>query len=219
MDSDPTIRLIVFDLGGVLMRIVSGWEEACQRAGFDPTHFTAITTSNPGRELDLQDLWRAHETGKISSHEVYAKAGKILEIPPHTLAAIVAAWLIGPYPGVTELLTQLQTRGMVTACLSNTNLDHWESMSASSGPAALPLHLLNHRFASPMIGYAKPSPAAYDYVETHTGVARQQILYFDDHLPNITAASRRGWQTIQIDPTGDTVAQIRRALEKRGLLR
>ncbi len=209
------VQLIVFDLGGVLIQITHSWEQACQRAGYDPKQ---LAPSKPGIDLDLQDLWKAHETGQLASDEVYTKAGRLLDMPAQAVADITLAWLIGPYPGVVELLTELQKQKTPTACLSNTNPHHWQFMTAPTGPVALPLHLLTHRFASQMIGYAKPAPAVFDHVEKQTGIDRANILFFDDAQPNIVAARRRGWQVVQVDSDGDTVMQIRRELAGRGLL-
>ena len=32
MNSTDAVRLVCFDLGGVLVRLASGWEDACRRA-------------------------------------------------------------------------------------------------------------------------------------------------------------------------------------------
>ncbi|NJL32122.1 MAG: hypothetical protein HC898_11135 [Phycisphaerales bacterium] len=178
MVSAPPIQLVVFDLGGVLIRIASGWEEACERAGHDPAEFVQMTKpSKPGIELDLQDLWKAHDTGKMSSPEVYAQAGKLLDIAPDIIRKVFAAWLIGPYPGVPELLTELQSRQINTACLSNTNPHHWQIVNTPDGPATLPLDRLTHRFASQLIGYANlPRPLSL-MSKLKPGVPREQILF------------------------------------------
>jgi HAD superfamily hydrolase (TIGR01509 family) len=51
----------------------------------------------------------------------------------------------------------------------------------------------DRRFASQIVGYAKPDPEIYKTVASQLGVRPDQILFFDDKPENISAAERLGW--------------------------
>ena len=126
------------------------------------------------------------------------------------------AWIQGEYPGVANVIAELNRAGVTTAALSNTNHEHWVCMP--SLPAVMSLH---HRYASHELGLHKPDPAIFVEVESRLrakGVDTAGILYFDDLVENVAAANEAGWIAVQIDHTGDTAAQIRSAAHSHGLL-
>lgn len=88
-----------------------------------------------------------------------------------------------------ELLAVLQTRAKV-GCLSNTNSIHWDYMLGSY-PF---MRHFDRRFASQIIGHAKPSAQIYRKVVELLDVKPEQILFFDDKQENVDAAARLGWQ-------------------------
>jgi putative hydrolase of the HAD superfamily len=51
----------------------------------------------------------------------------------------------------------------------------------------------DRRFASQIIGHAKPSPEIYQRVIEHLDVPPHQILFFDDKIENVRAAGNAGW--------------------------
>ncbi len=217
MDNPPTpIQLICFDLGGVLVRIASSWEDALVRSGGSLEMLAGV---------DADALARAHEpvlhaleTGRMEEDEYHREAAKVFGVTPRQMEAFINAWLVEPYPGVDELLDDLAAAGRTTACLSNTSAPHWRMMHDDAHHARLPLEKLNHRFASHLAGAMKPDAAIYQHVESTLGLPGEAILFFDDYGKNIEGAQSRGWQTHKIDAQGDTCGQIRQVLAQRGLL-
>jgi len=129
------------------------------------------------------------------------------------------AYLLGPYPGVSELIEDLHTAGVQTACLSNTNANHWRMMNDAADANHLPLDRLTHRFASHLIGCCKPDAKIFEHVERATGMSGQQILFFDDAAPNVEAARRRGWNAEVIQVDGDPIGQVRHHLSRYGVFK
>jgi|SRR5690606_16013282 len=132
--------------------------------------------------------------------------------------ALHAAWLIEEYPGVLDLVSELDGLGHVRlACLSNTNDGHWEQMHAAPDvfPTLARLHL---RLASHLLRLAKPDPAIYRAATAAFECAPSEILFFDDLPENIEAARGAGWNAERIDPSGDTAAQMRQHLGAYGVL-
>ena len=206
---DSPVRLVCFDLGGVLVRIARDWTEACSRAGVQPAG-------------GADDAWARHqalmlryETGELD------EAGYLREVPAcqvgmsnDHLTRVFDAWLLGLYPGVPELLDELRARGLRTACLSNTNERHYRTLFRT--PEFAPLTKLDHLFASYEIRVMKPDERAYRHVERATGAAGGQVLFFDDKQENVKAARAIGWRAETIDPAADPVHQIRQFLAAHG---
>jgi putative hydrolase of the HAD superfamily len=51
----------------------------------------------------------------------------------------------------------------------------------------------DRRFASQILGHAKPSPEIYRRVIELLAVQPNQVLFFDDKPENVEAASKLGW--------------------------
>ncbi|MEM7682060.1 MAG: HAD-IA family hydrolase [Planctomycetota bacterium] len=218
MSSAPSplpVQWVVFDLGGVMIRLADGWQAACARVGvepgpgFDPARFA----EQVGEVVD------ACERNAIDQQEFCLRVGRLAEMDAADVHAVATAWLVGPYPGLDALLDELALAGLRTACLSNTNAHHWSLMTSTGHAASLPLHRLDRRFASHLVEARKPEAEIYAHVEDELEVGPERIAFFDDNPPNIQAALSRGWQAVQIDPTGDPAAQVRQSLAGWGVLR
>jgi HAD superfamily hydrolase (TIGR01509 family) len=207
-------QLVVFDLGRVLIRICDSWRHACERAGI------AVPTSELDSTADaaLLELVKLSEVGRLSQEAFCAQAAPILGLTAAQVARLSDEYLLGPYPGVTELLDELNTVGVVTACLSNTNTNHWRMITDPASPNGLPVSRLDYRFASQLMGLRKPDDAIYAEVERVTGFAGEQIIFFDDLPANVDGAKVRGWNAIQIALDSDPVTQVRRHLREIGVL-
>lgn len=211
--NNKPIQLVCFDLGGVLIRICGGWVEACSRAGI------AVPPAIADKAVAARvvAVSHEHERGRIDDASYAAGVAGVLGISDDDVLAVSRAWLKGPYAGAHEVVDDLRRAGRRTACLSNTNALHWSMMSGEGGNQ-LPLTKLDHRFTSFETGWMKPEASLYAHVEQGAGVAPDTILFFDDNTDNCRAAAARGWRVRQIDPAGDTIAQVRRTLREHQLL-
>lgn len=211
------VRLVVFDLGRVLIRICDGWSHACEVA--------AIKVPGGLNELDEATLRRVDEvvghldTGKIDLDTFARELAPLRNLQPSDVVRIQSIYLRGPYPGAAELIDELNDFGVGTACLSNTSDSHWRMMTNPADPNYLPLDRLTHRFASHLIGIRKPDEEIYEHVERETGVEPSTILFFDDLEANVLAAQRRCWSGRQIRIDADPIAQVREHLGAAGVLR
>jgi putative hydrolase of the HAD superfamily len=205
--------LICFDLGRVLIRICDNWQEACHRAG------VALPASAPSPEQTAQLMRIVYdsETNRIDQHGFATAAAPLLGLAVEHVLALSDAYLIGPYAGVPELLDDLRAASIVTACLSNTNANHWRIMTDPTHAAGLPMDRLTYRFASHLVGARKPDAAIYAHVENATGLSGNNIVFFDDVEENVAAARQRGWQANLILHNGDPVSQIRGHLAQHGI--
>lgn len=217
MTSSPTgnlatdhcpVRLVCFDLGGVVVRICRSWPEACGVAGLEVRD--AARFDDPERKQRRRDLHAQYETGRIACDAYWRAISESIGgvYSPGEVEQVHTHWIIEHYPGITDVIDALaRTPGVQTACLSNTNACHWRLMNEGRHSAAVPK--LKHRVASHLINVAKPDAMAYRIVEECTGIAPGEIVFFDDMPENIEAALARGWKAHRIDHTDDTAAQIR----------
>lgn len=205
---------VVFDLGRVLIRICDGWRHACERAGIAAPTGALDSTADAA----LMEFVKLNEVGRLSHDDFCLGVAPILGLTAADVSRLSDEYLLGPYPGVTELLDDLNAAGVVTACLSNTNANHWRMMTDPASPNCLPLARLDYRFASQLMGLRKPDDAIYAEVERVTGFSGEQITFFDDLPQNVTTAKARGWDAVQIAIDDDPVAQVRKHLENAGIL-
>ena len=207
-----SVKLVCFDLGGVLVRIAKGWVDACQRAGVELPHANEAVWSRH-RELMLR-----YETGEIDADAYMAEAPGVIGggVKAEAIVKVFDAWLLGMYPGAPELLDELRSRGFNTACLSNTNQHHWDMITGLA--AYRPLQRLDYRLASHELRVMKPNEQAYRRTEAATGFWGEQVLFFDDKAENVAAARAANWKAEVIDQTDDAVPQIREYLAAHGVL-
>ena len=217
------IDCVVFDWGGVILRICRTFDEGCAAAGL-PVRSGVLDQeyANSRREVSL-----VHQRGEMRSEDFFRYASDRTGglYSPVEIERIHHAWLIAEYPGVGELVDELNSlRGVTTGLLSNTNPAHWmRRLPDPSGklPHFPTITRLEHAHASHLLGLAKPDRAIYRAFdaafEARTGRA-PSVLFFDDLRENVEAAREAGWASEQIDHEGDTAGQMRRWLAAHGVM-
>lgn len=211
-DSHSPIKLVCFDLGGVLIRICRSWDEGCRAAGLD---VRGAAVADPAGANGRRDLSRLHQSGKMACVEFFQAVSRASGdlYAAHEVERIHNAWLLGEYPGVHAVIDDIRHAGLRTAALSNTNLSHWIALQRYPSISSLDFRLASHE-----LGMVKPDEAIYREAERIFAVKAGHILFFDDLPDNIQAARRVGWDAVQIDHTADPAQQIRSALQSRSLV-
>ncbi|MCC6680209.1 MAG: HAD family phosphatase [Phycisphaeraceae bacterium] len=210
------IRLVIFDLGGVMVKLAGSWEKACRIADV-PQNEKMIPLTQFYHQLMAQHV-HAHEIGALDGPQFDRELAAALQISVEQAHALHMAIIVEPYPGIEPVLAALRAAGIATACLSNTNADHWAIMTGKGYPASLPLDQLDHHFASHLLQMRKPNDEIYARVEQLTGLAPAEILFFEDTPANVEAALRRGWISVRIDPKADPMTQVTTHLKRLGIL-
>ena len=212
MSPKTSVRLVCFDLGGVLVRIARGWDDACRRAGVSLPHVGADAWARH------HDLMLRYETGEIDEAGYLCEAPAVVGggVTGDAIVRVFDAWLLGMYDGAGGLLDELNARGFKTACLSNTNARHWNTLNRLDAYA--PLRRLDHRLASHELRVMKPAEQAYRRAEAATGFWGDQVLFFDDRRENVDAARAANWKAELIDRADDAIPQVREYLAAHGVL-
>lgn len=207
----PNIKLVCFDLGGVIIRLCQTWQERCCAAGLELRRPELWDKIDPAREALFMQYMTGQITGIDFSHKLSEHIDQIYS--PSEIVDILDAWLVDEYEGLSQIVDQLHEIGMDTAALSNTTHEHWARMNEF--PTVLRLKNL---FPSHEIGLNKPDHAIYIHLEKSLGYSGKEILFFDDTQENVDAAVKLGWQAIRIDPYGEPAEQIAAALKQHGVL-
>ena len=197
------IKHIIFDMGGVLVRI--RWHEEISRL--------------LGRDVPFEEihaLWgnarstHAFETGQMD-FETFTDAF-LDEFNPTLDRADFQQRFKGilgdDFPGVLELLDALKPH-YTLSLLSNTNACHWGMLLERN--TFLPK--LDHHFTSMELGVMKPDAAIYRAVMDKLGAQPDEALFFDDGIKNVEAARNLGMWAEQVFGPED----IRRSLAEYGI--
>ena len=201
-------KLVCFDIGGVLIRIVGDPQEAFVRAG------EAVPAHMPWEALwgKLLAVYDAFELGQMDETHFFSDCSELTQMPVQNIRNVWEHWLVEPFPGNLRIIEMVKDAGIQTSCLSNTNIFHWNVM-AGTGKNALPLNQLDMHFTSFELKLAKPNSEIFSYVETNMNIKPEEILYFDDSQVHISSAHQQGWQAHLITPSELPAQQMERVFK------
>jgi HAD superfamily hydrolase (TIGR01509 family) len=176
-----SIEAVVFDLGGVLIRL-EGVPVMGRLAG-------GLAEEEVWRRWLACPWVRRYERGQCSRGEF--AAGLIqdwgLSIGSEEFLASFLRWPRGLYPGADRLLAALSGR-VHRACLSNTNELHWESQLGADRLR----ELFDSTFLSFELGLIKPDREIFEHVVAELGCPAGAVLFLDDNRINVEAARAVG---------------------------
>lgn len=203
------MRWVVFDLGGVVVRVASSWQECAVRAQI--SFHDRPELADPVIQFSAL---RDYQAGRIELDGFLANLGAFLGCPPADAAKAHGAMLVNEYEGLSDLAAQIRADGGMLSCLSNTNEPHVEVMLTDPRFATVggfDKHLFSH-----LVRLEKPDPAIYHWACETLEAGPSEIIFFDDSEPNIRAAQELGWAAYWIQPAVAPALQIRKALLQEG---
>jgi len=191
------IRNVVFDVGGVLVRLrYQPFIEYLSAAGIDMTDLPAWL-----QKVDLS----AHERGEITGEELLARVAAMARHPldAHELET---RWLdmFERAQEMLDLASGLMDRYRVYL-LSNVGDMHWRYLNAQYGLEGVAHGVLT----SFTVGAVKPSAAIYREAESRFELEPAATVFIDDLPPNVAGAQARGWQAIHHRSHALTAEQLR----------
>ena len=202
------MKMVCFDLGGVLLEILHTMEERlalCDgpRRGLSlpPEVIPGLTEINEAYQRGTYD-WAEARTHLVEATEAYGFSAQDWD-------AIEEGIIVGPKPDAEEVVRFCEERGYTLGILSNTCELHVSQFESYRFFDAFPekLRVYSHREK-----VLKPQVAAYRCFENVTGAQPSEILFFDDTLANIEAARSLGWTAFHV-PRGQPVFPVfRKAL-------
>ena len=205
-----SIRL-VWDFGGVLFN----WNppdllrrELPQRAGGadDFAHWVGTIFQGYGGD------WGEFDRGTLSVPALVQRIATRTGLSAQEVQAVVdgVPRELQPKPDSVALLRQLRDAGHAQFFLSNMPAPYADHLEAE--------HDFIGWFAdgvfSARVKAIKPEREIFDIAARRFGVPPAELLFFDDHPPNVDAARAAGWQA-EVFTTADHAAEL---LRQRGLL-
>jgi epoxide hydrolase-like predicted phosphatase len=192
----PTIRNLIFDLGGVILNL-SVQSTLQQLAGLTGLSLEKIMESYGSRQEFLQ-----YEKGQIGDPEFRSALRNIYAFEG-TDTLIDSCWnamLLDIPAQRIELLKSLREKYR-TFLLSNTNSIHVkcfsEYLQTSHGIASLDA-LFEKVYYSHTLGMRKPDPEIYEHVLKENNLVASETLFLDDSQKNIEGAQAVGIQTVWV---------------------
>ncbi|MHB9023395.1 MAG: HAD family hydrolase [Armatimonadota bacterium] len=211
---DGTIRVVVFDIGGVMIRLADGWQGACACAGL-PYRPRELTEETRRQWVALE---HAVGEGRMDTEDFLQQALQLINgiYTAEELRAVYQAIIREEFPGIYDVVSGLKAAGYATACLSNTSAAHWDDLT---NPALYPaIARLDYRFASHLLQMMKPDPRIYHRFQAETGFTSAGILFFDDLDENVRGAQACGWNAIRVSGDHPAIEQIQAGLAQHGVV-
>ncbi|MGO2355414.1 MAG: HAD family hydrolase [Marinomonas foliarum] len=204
MKQESTIRVVLFDLGNVLVDLG------------DVSEMHRMLNTE-GEESDVWLKWlssptvAAFDSGKISfdkfAKDLLAEVGS--NIDKDVFKASFKAWPRGLFDGALELVAAVKPE-YHRAILSNTNAAHWPRLMDEMALAGK----FHSYYASHQVGFVKPDAAIYYHVIESLKVSPDQILFIDDNQVNIDTACALGMKAHRVKG----IEQARQVLEQYKVL-
>lgn len=202
---------VVFDFGGVLFR----WEPERLLSELLGERITPQTPARHWLQQIFQGYggdWGDFDRGTVEPAALVpriarrtglseAEVQRVVDAVPHELQ---------PQPATVALLRQLHAAGHPLFYLSNmpapyaTHLERTHDFMALFGDGVF----------SARVHHNKPEPAIFEVAAARFGLPPHELLFIDDHAPNIGAARALGWRGIHFVDIAQTTA----ALREHGLL-
>jgi len=210
---------LVFDLGQVMIR----WEpEALVRQFFPDRSGTDAQAQELAHACFRSPAWSAFDAGLLDTDGVAQQLAQRIQEPLPKVRAMVVdiAHALTPIAASVALLQQLHQwrRAQATSVL---NLFYLSNM-----PEPYADHLIaSHTFFSCFDGgvfsgrvkLAKPDPAIYALAESALALVPAHTVFFDDHMPNVQAATERGWLGLHVPEPWQLPTVLTPLLKQRGV--
>jgi putative hydrolase of the HAD superfamily len=201
--SNPSPKVVVFDLGKVLLEFDFGRAARAlsPQSSTDPVGFRAA--------IDQSSLLLRYESGGLTDQQFYGEIQKLTGYRD-SFEAFAAGFsdIFGEIAPMIALQQSLRSRGIPTWIFSNTN-DLAVSFIRNRFPffGGFDGYVLSYK-----IGSMKPEPASYEAVERATGHRAADILFLDDREENVMGGKARGWQIIHHRDPAETMPRVHQLL-------
>ncbi len=196
-------RLLLFDLGNVLVRFVP--DQFPKSLGLDGRDARAQY------DQGMRDLTNQYESGKFSTKEYFLLLRSFFgnRFDVGELEQAFLSVLTDPIPGMEELVRKA-TAQLPSVLVSNTNEYHFSTVL----PRVPALKYLPKRYLSYQLGVIKPLPEFYQYIVRIEKVEPNEMLFIDDVEENLRSAELAGMMGFQFQDA----AGLERELINRGVL-
>ena len=201
------MKRIVFDLGAV----VFNWKPRLMLMRELPHVVTNETTAAVWEQQVFQAYrgdWGDFDRGTVEIPDLVQRIAKRTGFAAADVQTIVDAVPreLQPMPDTVALIHQLADAGHTLHYLSNMPapyadvLERYDFFSRFSGGVF-----------SGRVHHNKPEAAIFELAQAQFGVAPDQLVFLDDHAPNVLAARALGWNALQFSDAAQAALDLRQA--------
>jgi glucose-1-phosphatase len=177
------IKVVVFDLGGVLLQLKDPVENF--GLALSETEFLERWLRSPS----VREFERGASDAETFGRKIVEELG--LDMNWRDFLTRFDAWPERIYPETAALLDGIPA-GIGRVLLSNTNAAHWARSDISSALSGR----LDRTFLSFRTGLLKPDREAFVQVTAAYGMRSDAFLFFDDNPLNVSAAAAIGMHAV-----------------------
>jgi putative hydrolase of the HAD superfamily len=198
---------VVWDFGGVLFR----WRPAALLARVLPDRVTDQATAARWQDAFFQAYggdWGEFDRGAIDTAALVARIAARTGLRPSEVQAVVDAvpGELRPVDDSVGLLSRLREAGRRLCFLSNMPAPYAEHLER--GHAFM--RWFGDGIFSSRVGLIKPDPAIFALAADRFGVPAGDLLFIDDHLPNVEAARGAGWRAVRFTDAAACALELQR---------
>ena len=198
-------RALVFDFGRVVFR----WRPDVLLAEVLPHRATDAQATAHWTQQVFQAYggdWGEFDRGTIDAAELTRRVAARTGLAEAEVAAIVDACTreLEPLEGTVDWLRRLHAQGRPLHYLSNMPAPfaaHFERTHDF-------MQLFESGVFSSRVQLIKPDPAIFEHAARVFGRPPSQLLFLDDHLPNVDAARAAGWQALHFVDAAQAEAEV-----------
>ncbi len=180
---DHQIEVVLFDMGGVLIRL-GNLDEELGVTGMSSQEFWDRWLTSPA----VRSLERGSADVDVFADGLAEEFS--LDMERSEVIARFTAVPRGLFPGAVEVVRSVPQH-LRTGVLSNTNMVHWENQPDNE----IVRGLFKHNYVSYQIGLMKPDREIYDYVIADLACEPASILFIDDNQMNVDGARSAGMRS------------------------
>lgn len=206
------IKFVFFDLGKVLVLFSE------QRLAEQVSAVVGCSIEKATQVVFDAEHHRQYESGEISEDEYYELLCRDFGCRPDRIRLENAMCdIFVANDTILPILEAIGVRDIPRGILSNIGPAHWRYCRSQ-----YPVHLAafpDNRVTSFEVGAVKPDAKIFQAAHDHAclvvpDLQRQEVLFIDDLVSNVSAAKKFGWSAVQYIDT----EQLWEELKKRGVL-
>ena len=183
-------KLFIFDLGNVFIRTT--YNKPFEVWGC----YSGATAAELSKRFQFNEAFQQYERGEISSSQYFGYFKDLMRIDINE-AQIKEGWnaiFDGIHESVVESINRIKKVSSVVA-LSNTNSAHVDRAVSLYSEN---FQLFDELYFSCNIGMRKPEERIYRFVLERSGMAVNEVIFFDDDLRNVIGAREIGIESVHV---------------------
>jgi putative hydrolase of the HAD superfamily len=198
---------VVWDFGGVLFR----WRPAALLARVLPERVTdeaAAAHWQAGFFEAYGGDWGEFDRGAIDTDTLVERIAARTGLRPAEVQAVVEAVPseLRPIDSSVALLARLREAGRRLCFLSNMPAPFAEHLEREHGF----MRWFDEGVFSSRVRLVKPDPAIFALAAQRFGVPAGELLFIDDHAPNVEAARTAGWRAVRFTHAAACAVELQR---------